>query len=107
MREFSSKFYKSALWRKCRQQYIDSRIIIDGGLCETCHSRLGYIVHHKTWITPENINDPNVTLNQDNLKYDCLVCHNKESEKEEQPKYIFTDNGDVVKFPSPPHKNVR
>lgn len=104
MREFSSKFYKSALWKKCRQQYIGTRIATDGGLCETCHSRLGYIVHHKTWITPENINDPNITLNQDNLKYDCLVCHNKENQKEEKLKYIFTDDGDIVEFPSPPIK---
>lgn len=104
MREFSSKFYKSALWRKCRQQYIGARIATDGGLCETCHQRLGYIVHHKTWITPENINDPNVTLNQDNLKYDCLVCHNKEKEFEkEEIKYIFDENGDCVSFPNFPH----
>lgn len=104
MREFSKKFYKSKQWRKCRQQYIDSRIIIDGGLCETCHQRLGYIVHHKTWITPDNINNSEITLNQDNLKYDCLVCHNKEKEFEkEEIKYIFDENGDCVSFPNSPH----
>ncbi len=61
-------------------------------------------MHHKTWITPANIDDESVTLNQDNLKYDCLVCHNKEKEFEkEEIKYIFDENGDCVSFPNSPH----
>ena len=54
--------------------YIKQRIMIDGGMCETCGTRPGKIVHHKVWITPDNINNPDVTLNLDNLKYDCQEC---------------------------------
>jgi 5-methylcytosine-specific restriction endonuclease McrA len=35
-------------------------------------------VHHKIWLTEENINDPSVTLNLDNLEALCEVCHAKE-----------------------------
>ena len=103
LREFSRKFYKSKQWKQCRQYYIDSRIKIDGVLCETCHDRLGKIVHHKTWITPSNIDDESVTLNQDNLKYECLICHNKEKQFEEEiQKYIFDESGDCVAYGNPP-----
>lgn len=52
------------------------------GLCERCKARgiykPGYIVHHKEYITPGNISNPNITLNLDNLEYVCEDCHNKE-----------------------------
>lgn len=37
--------------------------------------RAGVIVHHKIHITPENINDPSVVLNWDNLQLVCRDCH--------------------------------
>lgn len=49
------------------------------GLCEVCLSkglyRPGEIVHHKTPLTPENIHDPAVTMNWDNLQLLCRDCH--------------------------------
>lgn len=33
------------------------------------------IAHHKQYITPKNINDPNVTLNWDNMEALCQTCH--------------------------------
>ena len=98
-REFAQKFYKSKKWKKCRASYIAYRQSIDGGLCETCKDRLGYIVHHKEWITPENINNPDVTLNHRNLKYDCLICHNKEKEFEEETNYFFGEDGQIYELP--------
>lgn len=100
-REFSKKFYNSKQWKECRASYISYRQSIDGGLCETCgHAtgNLGWIVHHKVWIDESNINNPEVTLNQDNLKYDCQICHNqeKEGQEQEQPRYIFGLNGEVI-----------
>lgn len=77
MKEYAKGFYKSARWKKCRQAYIATRIMIDGGLCEECHEVIGYIVHHKKYITPENINDPDICLNFDNLEYVCKTCHDK------------------------------
>lgn len=100
-REFAKSFYKSAAWRKCRTAYIKQRIMIDGGMCETCGTRPGKIVHHKVWITPDNINNPDVTLNLDNLKYDCQECHNKETENETKPRYIFDESGQPI---LPPEK---
>lgn len=101
-KEFAKTFYNSTAWKKCRASYIAHRISIDGGLCETCHEAPGYIVHHKCWITPNNINNPEVTLNHDNLKYDCQICHNKEkeNEEEEKPRYFFGEDGQI--YPTPP-----
>lgn len=77
-RKISQPFYKSPAWRKTRAAYIKSV----GGLCERCLSEgkiiKGYIVHHKTYITKDNINDPNITLSWSNLEYLCHDCHNKE-----------------------------
>lgn len=72
-RDFAEAFYKSAAWLHCRAAYIEHV----HGLCERCR-RPGYIVHHKKYLTPENINDPDITLNFDNLEYLCLDCHNAE-----------------------------
>jgi hypothetical protein len=104
-REFSAAFYRSKQWKKCRGSYIAHRVAIDGGLCESCHDRIGVIVHHdKEWITPDNINNPDVTLNFDNLKLDCLICHNKEKENGESERYFFGEDGQV--YPTPPIKNI-
>jgi len=72
-KDWAKAFYKSAAWLKCRAAYIQSVF----GLCEKC-GRPGWIVHHKIKLTPGNINDPNVTLNWDNLEYLCQDCHNRE-----------------------------
>jgi len=75
---YAKKFYQSKAWKDCRASYIASV----NGLCERCleegRMKGGYIVHHKVYITPSNINDVSVTLNFDNLEYVCQDCHNKE-----------------------------
>lgn len=77
-KEFAKKFYRSKEWINCRATYIDERIKNDGGMCEHCKKELGYIVHHVEEITPLNINDPNITLNHNNLEYVCKKCHDNE-----------------------------
>ena len=95
-RDFAKQFYKSKQWQKCRASYILKRQGIDGGMCETCHQEPGKIVHHKIWLSPENINDPNVSLNHKNLKYECQTCHNKEGcQKEENGRYYFGEDGQI------------
>jgi hypothetical protein len=69
--DFAKAFYNSKAWKDCRDGYIKSVF----GLCERC-PKPGYIVHHIIELTPENINDPDITLNWDNLEYLCLECHN-------------------------------
>lgn len=98
---FAKQFYRSKAWQECRAAYIQSV----HGLCERCQKKgkvvPGYIVHHKEELTPENINDPNVTLNWEKLEYVCLECHNEEhgvgkSSPAIRDGLMFDENGDVV-----------
>ena len=77
MQKWARKFYKSAAWHKCREAYIRKRVGIDGGICEECKDNLGYIVHHKTALTELTINDPEISLNEENLEYVCKPCHDE------------------------------
>lgn len=51
------------------------------GLCEDCLKKGLTVpaeeVHHITFITPQNINDPKITLNHENLVALCRECHRK------------------------------
>ena len=75
---FAHKFYKSSAWKKCMKSYRNSK----GGLCERCWSKglivQGEEVHHKIRLTPENIDDPSIALNWDNLELLCKACHLEE-----------------------------
>ena len=75
-KDFAKSFYDSKEWKDCRRSYIGSRRLIDGGKCEMCQQDQGYIIHHKIELNESNINDPNITLNPDNLMYVCHDCHN-------------------------------
>ena len=103
---WAKAFYKSKAWEACRTAYIALRKKIDGGVCEVCHDALGYIVHHITPLTPQNINNPNVTLNFDNLRYDCKACHDREEAhafvREKKLKCAFDENGQ----PLPPSNDL-
>ena len=105
-KEFAKAFYNSKQWKRCRAAYIAHRVLIDGGMCESCHDEPGYIVHHKTELTPDNINDPDITLSFRNLKYDCHVCHQKENaQSNEVPglvEYDFVDGEIVPRTVTPP-----
>lgn len=76
-KEWAKWFYKGKPWRNCRDGYIQERVCIDGGICEVCREKLGYIVHHKIILTPENIIKPEVSLNWKNLSYECKDCHDQ------------------------------
>ena len=75
MKEYAREFYNSTAWKECRSAYSKSV----GNLCERCLDRglivPGELVHHRIHITPQNINDPNVTLSWDNLECVCRKCH--------------------------------
>ena len=94
---WAKAFYKSKAWDACRTAYIARRKKIDGGVCEVCHDALGYIVHHIAPLTPDNINSPNVTLNFDNLRFECKECHDREEAhafiRERKLKCSFDENG--------------
>lgn len=98
--EWAKAFYNSTAWKGARAAYIKTRIAADGGMCETCHEVPGYIVHHRTPLTQENINDSDVTLNFANFKYDCKECHDKEDENhglnEKNETLCYFVNGRMV-----------
>lgn len=73
MKEYAREFYRGRQWRKISRVYMQSRNYV----CERCGG-VGSICHHKTYIMPQNIEDPNITLNFDNLECLCQDCHNKE-----------------------------
>lgn len=97
---YAKKFYNSKQWRKCRESYI----LKVNGLCEHClkdgNHTPGYIVDHIKEITPDNIDDPYITLNHENLQYLCLVCHNRKTFGKDlevtREGLIFDDNGNLI-----------
>ena len=75
MREFAKEFYQSQAWKQCRAAYLRKV----SGLCENCLKRGLYTpadtVHHIVHLSPANIGDPDVSLNDANLMAVCRDCH--------------------------------
>lgn len=82
-RDFARTFYKSKQWEDTRNAYMR----MGDGLCEPCLRNGDYvpaeIVHHKIHLSPDNINDPEVTLSFKNLERVCRKCH-----AESHPRYM-------------------
>lgn len=115
-REFAKQFYKSQEWRRARQDYVDSREAVDGGLCELCQEDPGVEVHHKIFLRPENIDDENITLNPENFELLCYACHKRQHDaaralallqaKQREGKkgvlvngsYYYDENGEIQPF---------
>lgn len=102
MKRWAEKFYKSKSWQECRKGYIQSV----NGLCESCleRSRIkpGKIVHHKIVLMPDNINNPEITLNWKHLILMCQDCHNREHHGNGEvirEGLTFDATGDIVKSP--------
>jgi len=98
--EWARGFYNSKAWEKCRKAYIQSV----NGLCERCLKEGKYVpgieVHHKIPLTPENINNPEITLSFDNLELLCPSCHSLEHNKKYsavREDVMFDENGDLVR----------
>jgi len=74
---WARQFYSSAQWKRCRNGYLQYR----RGMCERCLGKgiitMGTEVHHKVHLTPENVSDPSVSLNWDNLELLCERCHDE------------------------------
>lgn len=95
MKDFARGFYSSRAWKDTRRAYAASV----GGLCEECKGKglvvPGEIVHHKTELTPQNINDAAVTLSWSNLCLLCRECHAKAHGARER-RYTVDAFGRVV-----------
>lgn len=103
-KKWAKKLYNSKNWKDCRDGYFQSK----HGICELC-DKPGLEVHHKEHLTPNNIDDPNISFNWDNLQLLCRSCHNAIHEKEwEMTRAVrrksrptmngltFDDNGNLI-----------
>lgn len=85
MKYFKDKkqFYNSKEFYNFKTMLMNKRVNEYGELlCEECGKVLlkrndTIPHHHKIALTDENINDPNISLNEDNIQIVCFKCHNK------------------------------
>ena len=98
-----TKFYNSSKWRKLAKAYAESK----GYICEVCRNKYAkstivpfykqFHVHHKIELTTENIDNPDIALNWDNLEALCQDCHNKEHHAAaDTRRYKFDADGNVI-----------
>lgn len=104
-REFAVRFYHSDDWKTARELCMMAHY----GMCARCMKAGRFvhadIVHHKVPLTPENINDPSVSLSQSNLEPLCRKCHAKEHPEiysktkgcHDDRRYAFDENGNLVR----------
>ena len=94
MRDFAKAFYKSQAWKDCRAAYYSHA----GGLCECCLAKglynPGEIVHHKEHISPDNITDPQILTDFNNLELLCRRCH-AEKHSHTQKRFSIDELGRV------------
>ena len=81
-----NNFYKCKEWENLLKQLKIERVNDDGNLyCEYCHKPMNkaydIIGHHKVELTEANVNDINISLNQDNIMLIHFKCHNKIHER--------------------------
>jgi 5-methylcytosine-specific restriction endonuclease McrA len=91
----NSAFYHSRAWKRLSRAFLLSRNYI----CERC-GQPAEIAHHKTYLTAENVTDPAIALNPDNLEALCQNCHNIEHFGQggaTAAGLAFDENGDIQK----------
>ena len=102
MKKYAEKFYKSRQWQATRDAYAQSKSY----LCEECLKSgtitAGEIVHHKRPITRDNINNPDITLNWDNLQLLCRAHHDKAHHVRPAKRYTVDELGRVTILPDAP-----
>lgn len=92
MKEWAKQFYKGRQWEEVRRAYLMSQHY----LCERC-GEPAKVVHHRRYLTRENINNPSISLAWNNLEALCQDCHNKEHHAAERKiRYKFDENGNIL-----------
>ena len=84
------RFYKSKAWLVARNIKTNAT----QGKCERCGA-IGEEVHHMIRLTVDNVNDTNISLNQDNLELLCKKCHNSEHKRFSKEKE-FDEEGNFI-----------
>lgn len=102
-------FYKSKVWKNVRH----SIWLKQNLLCAICHkpvyvagisdyipkeNRRTGIVHHKIWLDNNNINDDDITINDDNLIGVCKECHENihHPDVSHRKDVMFDDDGNLI-----------
>ena len=102
-REFSKKFYNLKRWKDIRKTFISSKF----GICERCGRPNAKQVHHKEYLTEDNINNPNISIDFNNLELLCDTCHQNEHHKKMSAimdGLFFDKDGNLKKY-NPPMTN--
>ena len=95
-RDFAGNFYKTQQWKKVRDLYFKKT----GGLCEICWQngvvKPGEIVHHKIHLDENNINNPDIALNMNNLQLVCRDCHAMVHKNGGDRRYRIEKDGSII-----------
>ena len=99
MQKYAEQFYKSTAWQNIQRIAMQR----DRFLCVEC-MKAGRItpaalVHHIKPITRQNINDPEITLNLDNLEAVCVQCHADLHPKTNGRRYSVDNEGNIAPRP--------
>lgn len=92
---FAKPFYKSKAWEQARSMALSR----DNHLCQDC-LKSGIItqaeeVHHIIELTPENINDPSINTDLNNLVCLCHACHTRRHLTKEK-RFSIDANGKLI-----------
>ena len=94
-KDWAKQFYNSKAWRDTRKIALRRDLYT----CAYCYGRAEE-VHHIQELAPDNINDPSIALNPDNLISLCHDCHTKVTKGytgDITEGYVFTDDGQVIR----------
>jgi hypothetical protein len=108
-RDFATHLYGSKKWERLRERYFRKPVYMADGsvcpplMCERCFARgklvPAEICHHIIWVDETNIDDPSVTLNEDNLMRVCRDCHAEihyPNKRRLSRSVTFGPNGEVL-----------
>lgn len=84
---FAKSFYNSKEWINVREGIL----MRDKYLCVKCGAPAEE-VHHIIHLSPENIGDPKVSMNPENLVSLCKDCHFKEHYKDKGKGHLKKEN---------------
>lgn len=93
-------FYRSTEWKKFRETYLAKELAEKGEfVCNHCKkvilNKYQLILHHKEYLTEQNVFDYSISLNEGNIEPLCFACHNREHSKGFKSKEV------VIVFGSP------
>lgn len=93
MKEWAAGFYKSDRWKKTRLSYLVQQNFV----CERCGG-VAEMVHHKQYLTEDNIEDPEFSISFGNLEALCNKCHQLEHHKSSATRegLCFDSKGQLI-----------